>query len=174
MKKKEAIRVELANENYSVTSIGEKTDTEPQRVITIIDNQIINGKLEGRLDEKGKHFLPGEVDQKYLRNIKYGLALQIIGIISLVTVIVIPILYFFVPGFRLLNTGFLIDYLIYGVVTLVFTFSGVIACMFIKRKRTKIIAIILNGIACLIVLLEIIAILVSIAPLLPWILAGPH
>ncbi|MHA1356205.1 MAG: hypothetical protein ACTSR1_13630, partial [Candidatus Heimdallarchaeota archaeon] len=70
MKKKEAVLAELANENYEIASIAEKTNTRPKRVIAIIDRLVIRRKIEGWMNEENTRFLPGIVFELYSGIIK--------------------------------------------------------------------------------------------------------
>jgi hypothetical protein len=93
LKKKEAILAELANKNYEIASIAEKTNTRPKRVIAIIYNQGLRGNVEGWMNEANTHFVPGSVLDLYMPEIQGAKNRLIVGIIVFVISLVELILF---------------------------------------------------------------------------------
>jgi len=85
MKKKEAVLVELANGNYNVESIIQKTEAKPKRVVEIINNQVLKRKLEGMMNEEETEFIPGKTTKIYAERIKKTNNAQALGISSIAT-----------------------------------------------------------------------------------------
>jgi len=96
MKKIEAILLELANGNYDIASITEKTEIKKYRVRSIIETLILRKKIEGELDEEEKEFVPGTTTKRYKleivnERIAIGMALFSILISQWVILLVFPL-----------------------------------------------------------------------------------
>ncbi len=147
MKKKEAILVELTNENYDIESIAEKTKIRPIRVINIINNQILRKKLEGELIKKETEFIPGEVTKKYQKNLIINRIYLVLGIIAL-TIIDWPVPFLislYWTQYPLVNKD--IYLLVAGILALLLIIGAILSIIVVDNKLGKIAAI-LHWISC--------------------------
>jgi hypothetical protein len=74
LKKKEAVLAELASGNYLIEEIAEKVKANKKRVLGIIGNQILRGKLGGMVNIEETEYLPEVESKEYRRKVRMGIA----------------------------------------------------------------------------------------------------
>ena len=160
MKKKEAILLELANENYEVASIAEETSTRPKRVVEIINNKILGGELEGMFDEEETQFKPGAITPLYLTRIRRANISQILGILSIVLAAVVVGMFISMMFFN--RDSVLLAYaaMIIGSLTIVSTIIGTILACQVRKTKVGKVGWILNMVMVVFIALALVAFMI--------------
>jgi len=139
LSKLDIVLEELQNNNYYLDAIAHKTGMTEARVSQLIGRLVVQGKIEGEVNQEQTMFVPGYTSEEYKKNVKIGTIARILALLSMFFSMTLPIVFVIVIA---VGSSFQIDQwkinmsYILAAVTLLVCISSIVVS--IRIRSTKI------------------------------------